>query len=302
MTSKPHIAPSGVNMQYVISSEQGWRSARGPQDGLQPTQSSYALASSLAVPDFADPLDAAAASRWCESRVRRLVDAAAASVALAVLSPVLLSISAGVRLTSPGPSIFRQKRVGCGGVEFTILKFRTMLDDPEGCKRSSCDDRRITPLGRLLRKYKLDELPQLINVIRGDMSLVGPRPKLRGHQSLDIYFRPGITGAATVAFAGEERLLRHVPEHLLEDCHRQLITPRKLELDLEYMARASFRSDLRLIWKTVKRANRYTSLDELGAWQPSASYAPQLAALPAVVSSTARFVPAAAAHRGPPAV
>ena len=223
------------------------------------------------------------ASPWCGSRIRRMFELMAAGLVFVAVLPLLLLIVVAVRLTSPGPAIFRQRRVGLGGQAFTIFKFRTMVSDTDGSLRSVAHDPRITQVGRFLRRYKLDELPQLVNVIRGDMSLVGPRPKLHGHHSIDVHFRPGITGAATLAFASEENLLRHIPEDHLEDCHRQLITPRKLELDLDYMARATFRSDLRLLWRTLMRSGRYATLDEIGTWQPpypmatyptASSYAP----------------------------
>ena len=219
------------------------------------------------------------ASRWCESGSKRVFDFSASLLVFLLTSPFLLFLCVLVRLTSPGPAIFRQKRVGRHGIEFTIYKLRTMHHSVGGSKRSSHADHRLTPPGLWLRKYKLDELPQLFNVILGHMSLVGPRPKLRGHESLDIHFRPGITGAATLAFAAEEHLLRHIsPEHL-EDCHSQLISPRKLQMDLEYMARATFRTDLCLLWHTLLRRGRYRDLDQIGCWQPPARQTARPAAL-----------------------
>lgn len=207
-------------------------------------------------------------SCWCESPWKRCFDATVAGVALVLLSPLLLGIGLMVRLDSPGEAIFRQQRVGRHGAEFTIWKFRTMFVSAEGPKRSGFKDPRTSRFGRLLRRYKLDELPQLVNVLRGEMSLIGPRPRIRGHQSIDTQFRPGITGAATLAFAAEETLLEDVAFEHLEECHRRLISPKKLELDLRYMAKATFWSDLGLIWMTLKRAGRYTHIDQLGGWQP----------------------------------
>jgi len=222
------------------------------------------------------PKTAIPCSRWCHSSAKRLFDALLAFLILVVFSPLLILIGIVVRCTSPGPAIFRQKRVGRHGEEFTILKFRTMQHAVEGSARSSHTDHRLTRPGRLLRKYKLDELPQLLNVVQGDMSLVGPRPRLNGHHtghhnglhSPDTCFRPGLTGAATLAFASEEHLLREIPPEFLEECHARLISPRKLELDLEYMAHATLRSDIHLMWKTLLRRDRYTDLDQLGEWQP----------------------------------
>jgi lipopolysaccharide/colanic/teichoic acid biosynthesis glycosyltransferase len=110
----------------------------------------------------------------------------------------------------------------------------------------------LTAIGGWLRRYKLDELPQLINVILGDMSLVGPRPKVSGHESILMKYRPGITGAATLAFRREEELLQHVPIKELESFYSANIRPVKHNLDSEYMARATFSSDLTMLLQTVK--------------------------------------------------
>ncbi len=226
-----------------------------------------------------------ASSRWCESAAKRIFDVIASALILLPLAPVLLLITLIVRWNSSGPAIFRQQRVGRHGLPFTIFKFRTMYSAIGGSTRSSHGDRRLTAPGRFLRRYKLDELPQLFNVCRGDMSLVGPRPKLHDHHVLDVCFRPGITGAATLAFASEEHLLRDIPHEHLEACHKELICPRKVELDLQYMAKATFCSDLRLLCRTLMRKDRYTSLEQLGVWQPQPS-------VPTVQTAT-RISPAA---------
>ncbi len=227
-------------------------------------------------------------SSWCESFAKRIFDVTASVLILLPLAPILLLISLIVRWDSPGPAIFRQQRIGRHGLPFTIFKFRTMYSAIGGSTRSSHGDRRLTPPGRFLRRYKLDELPQLFNVCRGDMSLVGPRPKLHDHHVLDVCFRPGVTGAATLAFASEEHLLRNIPHEHLEACHKELICPRKVELDLQYMAQATFRSDLRLLCRTLLRKDRYTSLEQLGMWQPSVPVVP--------ASQTAARVSPAARH------
>ena len=212
--------------------------------------------------------------RVLSTRVRpRVADAESASGRSSQSQRQKFLIAVVVRAPSPGAGIFRQQRIGRHGLPFTIFKFRTMHASLPGSGRSSHEDHRLTGPGRFLRRYKLDELPQLINVIRGDMSLVGPRPKLLDHHTLDLCVRPGVTGAATLAFASEELLLREIaPEHL-EACHHQLVSPRKLELDLDYMARATFRSDLSLLWQTLMRTGRYTSLAELGRWTAPATEA-----------------------------
>ena len=143
--------------------------------------------------------------------IKRLLDIAIAIVVLIVFSPVLLAIWIAIRLDSEGPAIFRQKRVGKGGVDFVMLKFRTMfhnapdLRNPDNSTFNSDTDPRLTRLGRLLRRTSLDELPQLFNVLRGEMSVVGPRPELPEgtatylpHQAARLAVRPGITGWAAV--------------------------------------------------------------------------------------------------------
>jgi exopolysaccharide biosynthesis polyprenyl glycosylphosphotransferase len=178
---------------------------------------------------------------------KRLFDAAFAAVLLVVTAPIMLLVALGVRLTSRGAVIYRQRRVGRGGVPFTILKFRTMHDEAEmatGPVLATKDDPRVTPLGRLLRATRLDELPQLWNVMRGDMSFVGPRPErpefVEGYQS-DIQgyterfkVRPGLTGYAQVN--GEYHTS----------------APTKLKYDLSYIHNRSFWLDLRILSETMK--------------------------------------------------
>ncbi len=176
-------------------------------------------------------------------------------LALPLLIPVLLLVALAIRLTSRGPVLFLQKRTGLHGHAFTILKFRTMTHRPEG-KRSSVTtvgNQAFTPVGPFLRRWKLDELPQLLNVLCGDMSLVGPRPKLPAHQTTLLNCRPGITGAATMAFAREEQFLACLPKHDLDAYYHAVVLPAKLRLDAEYMSRATFFSDLELIVNTLRR-------------------------------------------------
>jgi len=168
----------------------------------------------------------------------------------------MLSIVAiAVRLTSAGPVFFRQQRVGNNGRRFTILKFRTMIYDANAAYHAVTTDgnQPFTPLGPFLRRSKLDELPQIINVLCGDMSLVGPRPKMPEHAMGDFPCRPGITGAATIAFAREESLLDPIPEHELENFYHRVVLPAKRRLDAEYMSGATFLSDLKLILKSILR-------------------------------------------------
>ncbi len=200
------------------------------------------------------PAETVQASTWTLSSFRRVLDFLVAAVALTILFPLLGIIAVCVRLSSPGPIIFRQQRVGRVGELFTIYKFRTMEAAPKrkGLSVTRHGDQRITRVGSFLRKYKLDELPQLVNVLFGDMSLVGPRPKLPDHTDLHVPFRPGITGAATLVFRREEEMLKHVPEHELEAFCLKTLTPYKAKLDFEYAQEATLASDLRLLYRTAE--------------------------------------------------
>lgn len=210
-------------------------------------------------------------SPWSGSFAKRFFDCACVVVALPLVFPVLLAVALAVWLTSEGPVFFRQQRVGSNGRFFTILKFRTMIYDANAAYHAVTTDgnQPFTIIGPWLRRWKLDELPQVINVLRGDMSLVGPRPKMPEHAGAAIPCRPGITGAATIAFAREETLLDRVPEHDLEDYYHRVILPTKRRLDEEYMARATFFSDLKLIVNSILRrwdeliAERLLALEEL---------------------------------------
>ncbi len=192
-------------------------------------------------------------SPWSCSVAKRLFDCACVLLALPVLLPLMLAIAAAVRLTSPGPVLFRQKRMGRYGRTFTILKFRTlihaaeMVHDPNAATHHQCH----TPIGRFLRRSKLDELPQLANVLGGHMSLVGPRPKLPEYVTLALPCRPGVTGMATIVFACEERILARVAKEQLDAYIHAVVLPAKQQLDAEYMARATFLSDLRLLVNTL---------------------------------------------------
>jgi lipopolysaccharide/colanic/teichoic acid biosynthesis glycosyltransferase len=171
------------------------------------------------------------------------------------LIPVFLLIGAAVRLTSAGPALFMQKRMGRNGRIFTIVKFRTLEHREDRAHHSvtTADNQRFTPIGPFLRRWKLDELPQLWNVLKGDMSLVGARPKIQEHQIGHLECRPGITGAATIAFAREENFLARLPKHDLNDYYHEKILPAKHQIDVEYMARATFFSDFKLLVDTVLR-------------------------------------------------
>ena len=186
---------------------------------------------------------------------KRAFDVLCSFVGLTVLSPVLLVVSVLVAVTSPGGVFFRQERIGKDGRPFRIFKFRSMRKDNAGLKITTGNDSRITPVGRFLRKSKIDELPQLINVLVGDMSFVGPRPEVADYVNLYtpyqrqvLLVRPGITGLASIRFRNENDLLT-----ASDDPNRtyvEQIMPRKIDLDLEYIPHASVFYDIKLIFQT----------------------------------------------------
>ncbi|MFN3860924.1 MAG: sugar transferase [Roseateles sp.] len=189
---------------------------------------------------------------------KRLFDIVASALGLLLLMPLLLLVALWVKLDSPGPVLFRQTRVGRHGVPFTIHKFRSMRVEP-GAAITVGEDPRITRSGRFLRASKLDELPQLWDVLRGAMSLVGPRPELPCYVALYpadlreqvLSVRPGITDPASLAFSHEAELLAAASDPERE--YREVVLPAKLRLSADYAARASLRSDLRLIARTLLR-------------------------------------------------
>ena len=185
---------------------------------------------------------------------RRLTDIALALIGLAVAAPVLIAIAAAVRLRDGAPVIYRARRVGYHGREFALFKFRTMVP-AGGSSVTVWADPRVTPLGRRLRRLKLDELPQLFNVLRGEMSIVGPRPEDPSYVALYtdeqrrvLSVKPGITGVAALEYADEESLLRGED---WEATYRLTIMPAKLQLELDYLAGRSARTDARLILRTA---------------------------------------------------
>ena len=206
-------------------------------------------------------------SPWSGSAAKRVFDAGCALLALPVLAPLVLFVAATVWITSPGPVLFRQKRVGRNGRIFTIFKFRTLVHAPMGPHRpiTTLENQSFTPVGPFLRRWKLDELPQLANVLLGHMSLVGPRPKMPEHTIFHLCCRPGLTGLATLAFADEEAMLSRVCGDELDAFYRNVVLPAKHKIDSEYLARATFRSDVELLFRSVLRRWDATASEGLPA-------------------------------------
>ena len=194
-------------------------------------------------------------STWCLCARKRCFDLVLSISGLILFSPLMLVVSWLIKVTSKGPVLFRQERVGLHQQTFVILKFRTMKHRNAEVDRGSTvtkqGDPRMTSIGCLLRRLKLDELPQLINVARGEMSFVGPRPKIPQHESLCMLCRPGITGAATLVFSHEENLLADIPEHLVEQYVTSVLNPEKCRLDSHYIETAKFGTDMRILMRTI---------------------------------------------------
>jgi lipopolysaccharide/colanic/teichoic acid biosynthesis glycosyltransferase len=194
-------------------------------------------------------------SAWVNSRARRLLDLTVAAMALMLLAPLMAVCWLMVRFSSAGPVFFCQHRAGRDGKEFLLFKFRSMRthNDANRAGHTVHGDGRITAAGAILRRYKMDELPQFWNVLKGDMSLVGPRPKLAHHEALRMPYRPGLTGNATLAFRHEEQMLLEVPPEHVDQFYQSVVKPIKAGLDINYMQNATFSSDLRLLWRTFFR-------------------------------------------------
>lgn len=195
--------------------------------------------------------------RRLRTGIERLVEVACAAVGLLLLAPVLAVLGLLIFWDDGLPVFFSQKRVGRGGKLFRIWKFRTMRAGAPGSAVTAAGDRRVTRVGAWLRKFKLDELPQLYNVLKGDMSLIGPRPEVPEYVQLEsplwqavLQVRPGITDLATLLHRDEEQILGATADP--NAYYRESVLPAKLRLNLAYLRARSSRRDLRLILLTVR--------------------------------------------------
>lgn len=188
---------------------------------------------------------------------KNIFDRLVSFIGLIFAMPILLVVAIVIRIKMPdGPVLFRQKRVGQYGRLFTMVKFRTMTMGHSGSSVSVAGEARITPVGAFLRKYKLDELPELWNVLKGDMSFVGPRPDVPGYadklEGVDrdiLLLKPGITGPATLKYRNEEELLAQQKDP--QKYNDEVIFPDKVRINLEYLKNHSLWGDIKLIIRTV---------------------------------------------------
>jgi lipopolysaccharide/colanic/teichoic acid biosynthesis glycosyltransferase len=212
----------------------------------------------------------ACANGFYASYGKRVLDILTASVGLILLSPVLAIAACCIKLSSRGPVFYRQVRIGQDARPFQILKFRsmTMETSERDLKITIAGDSRVTPVGEFLRRYKVDELPQLWNVIRGDMSLVGPRPEVPVYieeytpeQRVVLSARPGITDPASLAYRYEEEILAGQTDP--EQFYRTKILPDKLVRNRTYLEKITFQNDIRIIVKTI--SSSFLPAEKIGA-------------------------------------
>ncbi|HID55667.1 TPA: sugar transferase [Candidatus Poribacteria bacterium] len=189
---------------------------------------------------------------------KRVTDLLMASLGLLTLWPLMLICALLVKINSPGPALYRARRIGLEGREFTMYKFRSMVQEASklGGGITSYGDPRVTRFGRILRRFKLDELPQLFNVLKGDMSFVGPRPEdpryvalYTPQQRRVLSVRPGITGISQIINRNEEEKLKGQPDP--EEYYVKVLMPEKIKTDINYIEKRNLRMDFKLILKTV---------------------------------------------------
>jgi lipopolysaccharide/colanic/teichoic acid biosynthesis glycosyltransferase len=184
--------------------------------------------------------------------LQRLFDIVVSLAALVVLAVPFALVAFAVKLSSPGPVFFLQRRVGRGGKEFFLYKFRTMRAGAGGPQVTTAGDSRITPVGSFLRKWKIDELPQFWNIFCNDMTIIGPRPEVERYvrhytpeQGEILKAKPGLASVSALVFAHEGELLKDCPDR--EEAYIRYLMPRKLEIDLEYERRRTWWTDLKLM-------------------------------------------------------
>ena len=196
------------------------------------------------------------------SLIKRIIDILFSAIGLVLLFPLFLYISLRIKLDSRGPIFYRGERVGKDGIPFEIIKFRSMAVDADKieCPPTPVleDDTRVTPIGKWLRKYKLDELPQVINVLKGEMSLVGSRPEAESwvktyepESNVIFAVKPGITDLASIEFRNEGEIIAKSGIEDPHDAYRDLILPKKLKLQREYVQNQSLLLDIKIIIKTI---------------------------------------------------
>jgi lipopolysaccharide/colanic/teichoic acid biosynthesis glycosyltransferase len=193
--------------------------------------------------------------------VKRLFDIISSTIVFVLTSPIFLYVVYLIKKESPGPIFYKAQRIGKSGKPFTMYKFRTMVvnADKIGGPSTAADDPRLTKIGLFLKKYQLDELPQLINVINGDMSVVGPRPEVKVYvdmmtdeeKNVILSVRPGITDLASLWNFHEAEILKGSPDP--EKTYMEKIRPEKLRLQKEYVRKASFFLDMDIIFKTIAK-------------------------------------------------
>jgi lipopolysaccharide/colanic/teichoic acid biosynthesis glycosyltransferase len=188
---------------------------------------------------------------------RQLVDSCLSAIALVALSPLLIVIAGSIFCETGLPILFAQPRVGRKGRLFRLLKFRTMLHETKGAALTVSGDRRVTRVGRFLREFKLDEIPQLWNVVHAEMALVGPRPEIPEFVDLNeptwrsvLRVRPGITDPASIAYRQEEKLLAKASDPIRY--YQEILLPAKLAMNLAYLQERSFWLDLKVIMRTFR--------------------------------------------------
>lgn len=191
--------------------------------------------------------------------IKMAFDRFASFTSLILLLPILFLIAILIKIRMPqDPVIFKQYRVGLHGRLFVMYKFRTMIIGHDGSSVSIAGESRITPFGAFLRKYKLDELPELWNILKGDMSFVGPRPDVPGYADMlqgedrkILELRPGITGPASIKYSNEEEILSNIEDP--KSYNDEIIFPDKVKINLDYYSNRTFAKDLKIIFKTILR-------------------------------------------------